>query len=157
MAIDPFSRGVGFAVLEGGDLLVDWGTRSTGSADNARAVRVIDKLIDRFRPDILAMEDWDSTGSRRCERIQALLNRIAAQEGRAGLVRLVSRLDIQSIGRLPITSTKEGRARLLAERFPEVRPFLPPTRKIWMSEDDRMAIFDALSFAVACLPKPKRV
>ena len=155
LAIDPFSRGVGFAVLEGRDLLVDWGIRTTGSADNAKSSRVIGKLVDRFRPDILALEDWDSAGSRRCGRIQTLLDRIAAQEGKRVFVRLVTRHDIRSIGPLPTTGTKDGRARFLADRFPEVRPFLPPVRKIWMPEDDRMAIFDALSFAVACLPQQK--
>jgi len=80
LAIDPFSRGVGFAVLEGRDRLVDWGMRTTGSADNAKSAHVIGKLIDRFRPDILALEDWDSAGSRRCERVQSLLDRIATRK-----------------------------------------------------------------------------
>lgn len=149
-AIDPFSRGVGFAVLEGPECLIDWGLRTTGRADNAKAARVIEKLIDRFRPDGLALEDWDSAGSRRCGRVQKLLDRIAAAEGRRVLVRLITRRQIRAIGSLPQTSTKHGRACLLAERFPELQPFLPPFRKLWMPEDDRMAVFDAVSFAVAC-------
>jgi len=48
LAIDPYSRGVGFAVLEGPECLIDWGIRTTGRADNAKASRVIGKLIDRF-------------------------------------------------------------------------------------------------------------
>ena len=153
LAVDPFSRGVGFAVLEGPECLIDWGLRTTGRADNAKAVRVIDKLIDRFRPDVLALEDWDATGSRRCGRVQTLLDRIAAAEGSRVLVRLIARRDIHAIGPLPQTGTKRGRACFLAERFPELQPFLPPVRKPWMPEDDRMAIFDAAGFAVACFPK----
>ncbi len=149
LAIDPFSRGVGFAVLEGPEHLIDWGIRTTGRADNAKSARVIDKLIDRFRPDVLVLEDWDSAGSRRCGRVQTLLGRIATEQGRRILVRLVTRHEIHAIGPLPRTSTKHERARFLTERFPELQPFLPPLRKIWMPEDDRMAIFDALSFAVA--------
>jgi hypothetical protein len=155
LAIDPFSRGVGFAVLEGPDRLIDWGTRSTGQADNARAARVIAKLIDRFRPDVLALEDWDSAGSRRCDRVQKLLDRIAATEGRRVLVRVINRREIRAIGPLPLTSTKQGRASFLAERFPELQAFLPPVRKPWMPEDDRMAIFDAASFAAACFRRIK--
>lgn len=157
LAVDPFSRGVGFAVLEGEDRLIDWGTRTTGGADNAKAAREIEKLIDRFRPDILVLEDWDSAGSRRCGRVQTLLDRIAADQGQRVLVRLVTLREVRAIGRLPLTSTKQGRARLLAERFPEVQPYLPPVRKPWMPEDDRMAIFDALSFAFACVRKTKKV
>lgn len=150
LAVDPFSRGVGFAVLEGPDCLIDWGIRTTGRADNAKAARVINKLIDRFRPDILALEDWNSDGARRCGRVEKLLDRIAADEGTRVLVRLVARREVRAIGSLPHTGTKRGRACFLAERFPELQAFLPPLRKAWMPEDDRMAIFDALSFAIAC-------
>ena len=157
LAIDPFSRGVGFAVLEGPERLIDWGLRTTGRADNAKALRVIDKLIDRFRPDVLALEDWESAGSRRCGRVAKLLDRIAAAEGKHVLVRLITRHQVCAIGLLPQTSTKRGRACFLAECFPELQPFLPPFRKPWMPEDDRMAIFDAVSFAVAYFPATRGV
>jgi hypothetical protein len=152
LAVDPFSRGVGFAVLEGSDRLIDWGLRTTGRADNAKAARVIEKLIDRFRPDVLALENWGSAGARRCTRVQMLLEGIARVEGKRVKMRLVTRHQIRAIGALPQTGTKRGRACFLAERFPELYPFLPPVRKPWMPEDDRMAIFDAASFALACFP-----
>jgi hypothetical protein len=151
LAIDPYNRGVGFAVLEGPDYIVDFGLKITRQVDNAKAARVIDKLIDRFRPDILAIEDWDSVGSRRCARVEMLLHRIAASERNDLRVHLVTAHQLRGIGPLPQASTKYGRASLLAERFPELHPFLPPIRKPWMPEDDRMAIFDAVGFAVACL------
>ena len=113
LAVDPYSRGVGFVVLEGHELLIDWGLRSTGKADNAKAARVIDKLIDRFRPDVLALEDWDSDGSRRCKRVETLLDRIASKEGPRVLVRLITRRQICAIGplRKPARNTA-GRASL---------------------------------------------
>ena len=40
-------------------------------------------------------------------------------------------------------------ARFIAARFPELARSLPPERKPWMSEDSRMAIFDAAAFAFA--------
>jgi hypothetical protein len=152
LAIDPFSRGVGFAVLEAEAALVDWGLKTTGRADNAKSVRAIERLITLFKPDVLALEDWDATGGRRCERVEILLNLIANGGWKGLRVRLVSRGALRAIGPLPAAGTKYGRACLLAERFPELRPFLPPVRKLWMSEDDRMSIFDAVGFAVACCP-----
>src|ERR1035441_4670361 len=91
--------------------VIAWGLRSTGRADNAKAARVIDKLIDRFRPDILALEDWDSAGSRRCGRVQKLLDRLAAAEGKRVLVRLITRREICALGPVPKTSTKRARGR----------------------------------------------
>lgn len=152
LAIDPFSRGVGFALLESAENLIDWGLKSCGSADNRKAADVIGKLINRFRPDVLALEDWEAVGSRRCVRVELLLDRIASTERKRLRVRLITGREIRAIGPLPQVNTKYGRACFLADRFPELRAFLPRVRKLWMSEDDRMAIFDAASFALACFP-----
>jgi hypothetical protein len=154
LAIDPFSRGVGFAVLEGPERLIDWGLKTTGRADNGKASRAIERLIVRFQPDVLAVEDSDAVGSRRCCRVQTLLDGIISAKARLP-VRRVSRGQLGAIGPLPQAGTKYGRACLLAERFPELQLSLPRFRKPWMSEDDRMAIFDAVGFAVACFPPPK--
>jgi hypothetical protein len=135
--------------MEGPDVLVDWGLKSTGRADNRKSSRALDKLIERFQPDILILEDWDSTGSRRCERVDRLLSRIASRDKRQPGVRLVNSRKLRLIGPAAQTNTKYGRALLPSARFPEVHPFLPPIRKPWMPEDNRMAIFDALGFALA--------
>ena len=42
------------------------------------------------------------------------------------------------------------------EQFPELAPRLPRFRKLWMSEDERMSIFDALSLALALLEEEAR-
>lgn len=153
LALDPFSRGVGFAVLEGPEHLIDWGLKTTGRADNGKAIRAIEVLVARFQPDVLAVEDSDAAGSRRGGRVQQLLDRIVSAKSPRLPVRLVSRRQLSAIGPLPQASTKYGRACLLAERFPELQPSLPRFRKSYMSEDDRMAIFDAVGFAVACFPE----
>jgi hypothetical protein len=155
LAIDPFSRGVGFAVLEGPDSLIDWGLKATRRAHNGDATRLIESLIKRFQPDTLVLEDWNAAGSRRCERVERLLDRIATNERKRIHVQLVSPRLIRAIGPITRTNTKYGRACLLADRFPELRAFLPPVRKLWMPEDGRMAIFDALSFAIASFPAQK--
>jgi hypothetical protein len=84
------------------------------------------------------------------------LDVIAAKEGKRVLVRLVTRRQVCAIGPLPLTATKYGRASFLAERFPELQGLLPPVRKLYMPEDDRMAIFDALGFAVASIRTSKK-
>jgi hypothetical protein len=44
--------------------------------------------------------------------------------------------------------TKQEIARVVADQLPELAPRLPRVRKAWMSEDYRMAIFDAAAFAL---------
>ncbi len=48
-------------------------------------------------------------------------------------------------------ANKHEIARAVAELFPELSHRLPPRRKAWMSEDERMGIFDAASFALTVL------
>jgi hypothetical protein len=152
LGIDPFSRGVGFAVLEGPENLIDWGLKTTGRADSAKAIRIIERLIDRFRPDILAIEDSGASGSRRCERVRKLLDRIASRGAKSVRVRLIGPRQLRALGPLNQVNTKYARACFLADRFPELGAFLPRFRKPWMSEEDRMGIFDALGFALAAFP-----
>jgi hypothetical protein len=45
-------------------------------------------------------------------------------------------------------ATKYSIAEALAQQFPELAKKLPPHRKAYMSQDERMAIFDALALAV---------
>jgi len=142
---------VGYAVLEGRDNLVDWGLKTTRRADNQKASRAIESLLEWFRPDVLALEDWNATDSHRCLRVEALLDQIASAKHKHIQVRLVTRSELRAIGPQSQTNTKYGRACLIADHFPELRPFLPRIRKPWMPEDDRMAIFDAVGFALAYL------
>jgi len=157
LAIDPFSRGVGFVVLEGHDRLIDWGLKATIRPHNAKASAVIGRLLNRFKPDILTLEDWEASGSRRCQRVQQLLDKIARDGSVRMCVRLVRPSQLRAIGPAAQTNTKYGRASLLAERFPELKAFLPRLRKPWMSEDARMAIFDALAFACAAMQPPHQI
>jgi hypothetical protein len=46
-------------------------------------------------------------------------------------------------------TTKHQIAVVIAGKFPELAPRLPPVRKPWMTEDARMAIFDAVALALA--------
>ena len=156
LGVDPSTRSVAFVVLESPGLLIDWGTRTTRRANSVRALVVIRALIERFQPEIVAIEDHTSRGSRRCPRVRKLLDDVATAASAAVTVRRVQ------INRVATADESGGRnkyerARTLARRFPELQAWLPRFRKPWMSEDQRSNIFDALSFALACLPPEHKV
>src|SRR5439155_17402959 len=77
LAVDPSTRGFGFAVLEGPDRLIDWGVKETKVNKNRRSLMLIDDLIDRYQPSVLIVEDYAGKGSRRCRRIQTLIDGIS--------------------------------------------------------------------------------
>jgi hypothetical protein len=157
LGVDPSTRSVAFALLEGPDLLFDWGTKSTGKADSARALEVIGALVTKFQPQILAIEDCKARGSRRCPRVRKLLYDLASIVPPSVTIRRISIRRFASASEDSRAQTKYQRAVDLAQCFPELQPRLPRLRKPWMSEDVRVNVFDALGFALACFPTDKKV
>src|SRR5439155_27108136 len=77
LAIDPSTRGFGFAIIEGPNRLIDWGVKETKVNKKIKALKLIDGLIDRYQPNLLVLEDYEGKGSRRCRRIQRLIDGIS--------------------------------------------------------------------------------
>jgi hypothetical protein len=149
VAIDPTSRGFGYAVLEGPGFLVDWGTKDAGRADDAKSLFHTAALIKHYRPDVVVLEDTRDAASRRCERVRNLIATVERFALDAGIaVTLIARHQVQHLFGASAATTKYRVASLIAGHFAELAPRVPPIRKPWMSEDARMSIFDAVAFAL---------
>lgn len=150
LAIDPTSKGFGYAILESPAVLIDWGVRHAKADRNAKCLQQARELINRYRPEMLVVENTAATSSRRCLRVVQLIENLFALASSAGLrTRRISRRQVQRSFSKAGPATKRQIAVALAARFPELAPQLPPVRKPWMSEDERMSIFDALAFGWA--------
>jgi hypothetical protein len=154
LAIDPTTSGFGFVVLEGSERLVDWGLGRLEKPEDSLFQKRIEKLFDRTAPQILVLENMED--SRRGERAIAwarLAERYAAKRGIR--VEKVSRAEVSehfaSSGK---TRWEVGLA--ISRFFPELAPSLPKKRRIWESEDRRMTIFTAASFALTFLRRAER-
>ena len=147
LAVFPSSRGFGYAVFEGPKSLVDWGVKGVRTTQkNFESLRKIRELLAFYRPDVLVLEDYEGPGSRRAKRIQTLINLMAAHAHQEGMATaFFSRGEVRACFGL---IAKRQIAEAIARKFPELEPRLPPVRKIWMSEDRRMSMFDAVSLAV---------
>jgi len=150
LAIDPTTRGFGFAVLEGPDRLIEWGTKQVRGAKNAETLVQLAALVGRYRPDVLVLEDVTAKGSRRRARVRDLAGDIVRTALRLHV--RTKRIPWRRVRRIfaetgPVTKTWIAAA--IASRFSALAPSLPPRRKPWMSEDARMCIFDAVALAVA--------
>jgi len=149
LAIDPSTRGFGFAVLEGPSRLIDWGAKETKNNKNAKSLKLIDDLIDRYEPNVIVVEDYEGKGSRRCRRIQMLIDGMSTLASKRTVrIRSFSRAKVKQAFFESGAVNKYEIATAIAGRFPELVPRLPRFRKPWMSEDYRMSIFDAVAFAV---------
>jgi hypothetical protein len=149
-AVDPTTKGFGYAVFELPFRLVEWGLAHVSGEKHSGAIVRFEKLLARFRPDALVLEDTEAPGSRRHPRVRRLIDalvKIARERGMA--VHTIARsavLTCFSAEEGP--ATKYSVARRLVKHFPELAGQLPPPRKLWQSEDERMSIFDALALVV---------
>jgi Holliday junction resolvasome RuvABC endonuclease subunit len=149
LAIYPSTRGFGFALFEGPSVLIDWGTKETRIEKNQQCLVKIEALIDFYEPDVVIVEDASRGVSRRSKRIQRLIQDINALAIRKKLKRRsYSRAMIKEFFSEFGAATKPQIAQTIAGWLPELKPRLPPVRKIWMSEDPRMAIFDAVALVL---------
>jgi hypothetical protein len=147
LAVYPSTRGFGYAVFEGPDSLVDWGVKTVrGHQKNRESLTRVRELLAFYRPDVLVLEEYQGRGSRRAKRIQTLINLMTAHATEEGIkTASYSRSEMRACFGL---STKREIAEAIARAFPELEPRLPPVRRIWMSEDVRMSIFDAAALAM---------
>jgi len=154
LAVTPSTRGFGFAVLEG-EILVDWGVKPVTGDKNTGSVAKVKELLILYHPARFILEDAES--SRRAARICALhaeLVRVAKEHQVRVIV--LTRTRVRRRFFADGEGTKHELALQLAERYPEeLKLRLPPKRRLWMSEDYRMGIFDAVALGLAG-QQPKR-
>jgi len=149
LAIDPTSKGLGFVVLEGPARLVDWGVKQARQGRTRNCVKQADAMITRYQPDVLVVEDTAAPGSRRYPRVRKLLLNLRTLASKHKVrFRTISQQKVKKLFAVASAATKHQIAVAITDQFRELEPRLPPFRKPWMSEDERMAIFDAAAFAL---------
>jgi Holliday junction resolvasome RuvABC endonuclease subunit len=150
LAVDPTSKGFGFAVLEGKERLLDWGIKVIPKSDKnvACLIRLTD-LIEYYHPQVIVVENVAGKGSRRCLRVQKLMEMIVALAADKKIkTRSFSRYDIRKAFSQYGAVNKHQVALVIARHFPELAPRLPRVRKAWATEQLRMNIFDAVALAL---------
>lgn len=149
VAFDPTSRGFGYVCFEGLSKLVDWGHTSVRPRSNEVLMDILAAQIGWYNPQVVVLEDWMSPASRRRKRVKNLLAEITDFVLSAGgEVECYSPQEIAGCFAPDGDITKHEIAEIIADRYPELGPRLPPRRKIWKSEDERTSIFDAAALAL---------
>ena len=149
LAIYTTARGFGFVVLEGRNRTIDWGAKEARGDKNRVVLAKAAELMSWYRPDLLVLENTEGPGSRRADRIRNLHRQLTelAKTRKIG-VRRFARSEIKAAFATCEASTKYQIAQAVSRELPDLAPWLPPPRKIWMSEDPRLSIFDAASLAM---------
>jgi Holliday junction resolvasome RuvABC endonuclease subunit len=154
LSLAPTTRGVGYAVIEGENMLVAYGVKTARVKrrdKNARLMAHVKTMFLRYRPDKLVLYDLNAKGVHRRPRIKELQRFIVRLAQRRKLnISKFSRIEVQSLLLGGRKGTKHAVAQLLAERFPaELASRLPPKRIWYDPEDRRIDIFEAVALVVA--------
>jgi hypothetical protein len=150
LAIAPLTRGFGYAVMEGPDILLVYGNKAILRDKNVRVLKWAEKFIRLYQPEVLVLPDVNAKDTHRAPRIKILHRKIVAlAEARQIKVRLISGAQVRERLLGNQKGTKHALAETLVGKFPmELASRLPPKRRPWMSEDPCMDIFDAVGLAV---------
>ena len=140
------TRGFGYALFEGVVAPVDWGIKTVKDKnDYFEHVRL---LLHLFEPSVVVLQDCAGKLARCTDTIQRVVNSIAKLAKKKDIrILRYSRADIRASFAYYGAFNKDEIARAIADVLPEFAPRVPPMRKLWMREDYRMGLFDALSLA----------
>jgi Holliday junction resolvasome RuvABC endonuclease subunit len=150
LAIYPFTRGFSFVLFEGPASPFDWGVRDIREKHkNETTLAEIKKLIDRYRPEVLVIEDTTNGEYRRTSRIRKLYRSLEhlAEKEYVELHRY-KKSQVKECFELAGACTKHDIAKVIAAQIPAFAHRMPPFRKAWMNEDPRQSLFDAAALAL---------
>lgn len=140
------TRGFGYALFEGINEPVDWGTKAKKKTSFYEEARV---LIHLFEPSVVVLPDAGSTHAWPAKGIKRQIKLIAAfAERREIEVLHYTRRDIRRHFAHYGAKNKDEIAREIGKLMPEFAPRIPPMRKPWQGEHRRMTLFDSLALMV---------
>lgn len=150
LAVYPATRGYGFVLFEDVESPFDWGVVDVrGASKNDQVVEGVSKLIYRYHPQVLVLENIQKRCARRftrtCRLSRALVGLACASYTD---VKFYSRSQIRQCFASVGARTKFEIAQAIVLQIPAFEHRLPPLRKIWMSEDLRQSLFDAAALGI---------
>jgi len=149
LALYPNTRGLGYACVESPKDIIDYGIVTVRPICNGRILKRAKKFIEYYEPTLILIQDYESKYSRHGKRVSGLIDTIVAyaKEKRVP-IKQYSREQIRNVLEQFGAKTKYEIATKIIKWLPELKHRTPKVRKLWMSEDYNMGIFDALSLAI---------
>ena len=149
LAVATSPRGFAFVLFHDPTAPLDWGIKTIpGEQKNPRCLLAIKKLLRLYHPSVIVLEETGKD-SRRGPRLRALNRDIAelATREKVKVIRLTT-AKVRATFAPANARTKAEIAKVIAGKIPAFAPKLPPPRKIWMSEDPRQSLFDAVALGM---------
>lgn len=147
----PSSLGFGYVLFEGALTPFDCGVQDIrGPAKHRRILAFLEKLIDRYSPVVLVLEDWTDGACQRVSRIVDLYESIL-ELAKHKLLKVVrySMRTIREHFAYRNAISKHDIALHIAKLIPAFAYQVPLERKAWTSESARQTLYDAAAVGLA--------
>ncbi len=146
LALHATSRGFGYVLFEGPFAPHDWGGVVARRRESTVCLNKLDKLLDRFTPECLILEEYGQGTSARHKRLTQLYRSITnVAVSRSIEVFVYTKAQIQACFVAVGARTRHEIADAIARQFEMFRHKLPKLRKPWQSEQRGMALFSAIA------------
>lgn len=150
LGLSPSSRGLGFAVLEGPNALIDWGVKTVKRDNLAHTLSQVEDLLYYYQPGMIVVRDCTIKAARCSKRVALIIEEITKLASRRGVpLKALSRKEVKSAFPMEGEATKHAVAQVIAAKFPdELGSRLPAKRRPWTTESSRMGIFEAVALSL---------
>lgn len=149
LAVHPTSKGFGWVIFKSPLAPADWGMVSAKTGRNTRLMTRLERLLDRYEPSVLVLEEFERETSKRRERIRLLCRAMVHLASSRGMdTPIYSRAAVNTCFASVGAMTRYEIALTIAQHIEVFRKRLPPNPKIWIGEDARHGLFDAAALAL---------
>jgi|ERR1700679_427694 len=149
LAVQPTSRGFGWALFEGALVPVDWGIATPKGNRSEQCLLRFKKLLDQYQPTALVLEKFEKGDSRRGERIRELAQTMRGFANSRDMdTPIYGRAQVNTVLVGTAKVSRHAAAQAVAERLPILRERLPKARMLWQPEDGRQCLFDAAALGI---------
>ncbi len=149
LAIFPTSIGFGYSLHKDADTFIDWGIKWATGDKNKVCLRKFITLVNLYRPSTLILEDIPKDKAEQRPRTAELINAVAQIAATQNIIiRRYSRAQIRTAFEAQSAQSKQQIAEAIGASIPELKPFVPPMRKLWEPDQSAMSFFSAVSLAL---------
>lgn len=153
LALDPWSRGIGVAVLYGEKLVLCRVRHLRGPPLPERLLKngitAVEDLIQIYAPGVLVLPSVSQSNSHRSRHVRVFVQTVTRLAARRRIrVMERSRQQIELTLGVEGSVSRHRVAEVVAYRFPVLQPKLPPPRRPWQPQDLRLSAFFAVALTL---------
>lgn len=150
LAVHPTASGFGWVLFERPELPLDWGIAYAREGRHLRLVNRFERLLSKYEPSVLVLEQFCDCGADRADRIRKLCRAFERMASAHGMdTPLYSRAAVASCLDMPEGASRYEVAKAVASRLDVFSHKMPRKRALGDAEVARQSLFSAAAVAFA--------